>query len=232
MIAIPEHFSRLCSPERQALVAPFGAEVGGRNFLVACDGSGLVAIETESSEGPSAADGVNKYVREMISQDAPGEPTVTSVEAVVALVGPPIWEFPCLPCKGSGKVTGPVDCPECAGDGVVDCSCMDCGNSHEKDCQRCDGATTIDPPDGAPDHECLDCFGVGASPDFGTCPSAVEIAGAVVDPRRLARLLSVVSGPCQVFWKSERVHIRGADWYLELMSVRDVTVDAHFTVPK
>lgn len=52
-----------------------------------------------------------------------------------------------------------AECPECEGDGTVDCVCPDCQDVHDKDCSACDGSGFIE--SGAGCQDCLNPFDGG-----------------------------------------------------------------------
>lgn len=45
-----------------------------------------------------------------------------------------LGEAICDRCAGSG------DCPECKGEGQRECTCHDCGDTHDAECSWCDGS--------------------------------------------------------------------------------------------
>lgn len=50
---------------------------------------------------------------------------------------PPIALPPCTRCDGSKHVR----CPDCKGEGQIDCECSDCGDQHLADCENCDASS-------------------------------------------------------------------------------------------
>jgi DnaJ-class molecular chaperone len=54
----------------------------------------------------------------------------------------------CETCDGDGLAI----CDRCEGEGVRDCTCMDCGDEHEVKCRTCKGSGRLSTP-------CPDCKG-------------------------------------------------------------------------
>lgn len=64
--------------------------------------------------------------------------------------GPVLREDQCGTCLGTGKAW----CARCDGDGTVECTCIDCGDVHDRKCGECNGSGVV--------GHCAECGGAGS----------------------------------------------------------------------
>lgn len=202
-----EQMQRLCdSPttHRDYFQAPF--VVG--DYIAACDGSMVLAVI--GSKNPVRAgdapppENVIKYTAEWLAADPPRSAIVTTAEKLCSWSGDPCWESKCWHCKGAGKRV---------------CVCPTCDDDHSRDCSECRGEGSVETGNMI---DCDGCDGTGVNMALQSVKHhGGLIADAVVDIRRVARLMSCVDGECHVWSNDKMVHFKSADWHAILMATRD-----------
>ena len=146
-----EDLMPFCSnPSRNKIATPWRykdmvAATDGR-ILVLVDGSNLTLLEVTRTDGPSLES--FKFDHDSL----PDEKYTT-----IAPVDVPMVE--CKHCNGKGKNK---TCPDCNGEGEVECECSDCGHVHEAECRTCGGEGILA---GGEDVVCEHCGGTGKTID-------------------------------------------------------------------
>lgn len=200
-------------------------------MVVACDGCMALGLNGVGGVDPTRDD-VRIGLTKMLEALPEGDRIETTVEKLLAWTGQPTWAFPCVKCDGTGKKPAVSSCVRCQGSGSVECSCSECGDDHERDCGECYGTGETAAEAGGETRPCDNCNGSGKVDDLPS--GGIDggghhgvILGMVLDRRRLARILSCVTGPCVAWvfrdyspWTLYRLHLRGPGWTALLMGVR------------
>jgi hypothetical protein len=132
-----------CSKDlwRHKLAAPF--TYGAYSYAT----DGMVALRFPSRED-IAADNAATAASLAVFLDGDGWEEIYPSAGWEEMKG---FTIPCKQCDGKGNFR---KCPECEGDGEIEC--FHCG--HEEDCKKCDGTGRIPCEDG---ETCTACHGTG-----------------------------------------------------------------------
>lgn len=192
--------------------------VASKCYLVAVNNAYFIAVAaSEPDKILTTTSRVYNIITDALEQDVPEYAITTTIEKLAAWAGEPCWTGPCADCEGTGKVTG--RCLRCNGEKEIACYCNDCDDEHMRVCPDCAPGKTRTGKTGEP-VACDACKGTGQSTVL-TAVRSGQIADVIVDLYRLARILSELKGDCKVWFAQHALQLRGEDWHVMLMPLRE-----------
>lgn len=202
MSDIREWLVAQCADGRPGLTEPMTVTLSDGPWTVATNGYRLAAVPGDLGFPVAAGDSPAR-IRQVMEEPLISAPRRFSLSAMRAFVGPSVETGHCGTCKG----TRVIECPDCDGEGLVECSCLECDHVHDRECDECDGAGTV---------ACMSCV--------RPAPKLVRIGGALFNGHNASPLFAGAPGETAT-WQQDKpespAYIAGEGWRGILMPTRE-----------